>query len=143
MSFLKHFFKKRACVKNIFIKDNGNRFTPALVCAKCNREIGFTYFDGDIWKAFVYPRFKKYRLEIEGWVREHTKDRNYMGNLHEQEWREVLHNLKQWRENYVLPVRCEEWDGECEENSEGEESDGIGEKYIIGVDLASGSDLSF
>lgn len=66
-----------------------------------------------------------------------------MGNLYEQEWREVLHNLKQWREDYVLPVGCEEWDGECEEDSESEESDRIGEEYIIGIDLTSEPDMSF
>lgn len=142
MKAFKHFFRKHLCIKNLSIDDMGNSFTPMLICKKCNREIGFTYFDGDMWKAFIYPRFKKYKLEIERWVCEYTKNRNNMGNAYGQSWEEVLHNFKQWCKDNISSVGCEEWDAKCEEDSKGCESCGIGETYVMGVDLADRPDIS-
>lgn len=107
-NYIKHLFKRHLCVNNTYIDDSKDELMPILKCERCDREIGFIYPDGSKWRVFIHNRFKRYRIEIERWVHEHTKDGKNIANSYEQKWEELLCNLKQWRENYIYPVGCEE-----------------------------------
>lgn len=125
----KYLFKRHLCIENIFIEESDNEMLPIIRCVKCKREIGCIYFNGIEWRAFAHVKYKKYKLEIERWIYEYTKDRKNLGYTYEQDWEEMLYDHKQWCENNLFFMGCEEWDGECEEDSEGCESDGTGEGH--------------
>lgn len=133
MHFIKHLFSRHKCINNIYIDDSKDSMMPLLKCEECGREIGFIYYYDQKWMAFVHYQFKCYKKQIEKWVHEHTKDRNTMGYLSEQEWWKMLCGIKQHCEDCVLPMGCEQRSGECEEDSEGCESDRTGEVYQDGL----------
>lgn len=124
---------RRLCLKNIYIDDSENDLVPSIKCKDCGREIGFIYFENKEWKVSLYFGFKKYKSKIMRWVYEHTKNRDHLGYTYEREWEDMLHNIKQWREDGVLLIGCEEWDEECEENCQGGEPNGAGEENEDGL----------
>lgn len=123
---LLHLANKKLCLKNA--KWRGD----TLCCSKCGQAIAYRYiFDGKV-RVYVCEGFRKYSNQIE--EREDnqtiTSVRDSLGDIHFDEFNEVVDDLRQATRELLFVQASPEW---VPEDCESEDSDGASEddNYII------------
>ena len=114
---VRHLFNAKHCL------DHAEWYGAVLYCPVCQRALALRFRFGKEVRVYVYPRYQKFRSEIEGRkdTSEITSERDFLGEVDFTDWEDFLHDFKS-RENTVLPVReGREWVYEdCERLQSGE-----------------------
>ena len=114
---VRHLFNAKHCL------DHAEWYGAVLYCPVCQRALALRFRLGKEVRVYVYPRYQKFRSEIEGRkdTGEITRERDFLGEVDFTDWEDFLHDFKS-RENTVLPVReGREWVSEdCEGCDPGE-----------------------
>ena len=113
---VRHLFNAKHCL------DHAEWYGAVLYCPVCQRALALRFRFGKEVRVYVYPRYQKFRSEIEGRkdTGEITSERDFLGEVDFTDWEDFLHDFKS-RENTVLPVReGREW---VSEDCEGPKSD--------------------
>ena len=114
---VRHLFNAKHCL------DHAEWYGAVLYCPVCQRALALRFRFGKDVRVYVYPRYQKFRSEIEGRkdTYEITSERDFLGEIDFTDWEDFLHDFKS-RENTVLPVReGREWVSEdCERLQSGE-----------------------
>ena len=97
-AYLIHRIKPVFCLENIAIEDN------VVYCKTCNRPIAAIAPD----KIYILRPFKRFRPQLEEMTDGYREKRKNLDDI-QREWDAFISDLKQTRQNALLPVQDDEW----------------------------------